>query len=225
MGINACLRLARDVVYWSGMSSEVQQYVETCGTCATFSDKQPNESTVITDIPNRPWSKVGVDLFSWGGEEFLVTVCYFSNFIEVDELKTTSSSEVIKKLKAHFARNGSPETCVTDNAPQFTSSEFKNFQDDWSFQHETISPGNSQANGAAEVAVKIVKRIFRKCSASKDDIYKALLQLRNTPTEGMNTCPAQRLFGRRTRSMLPMTEAKLQPGHADFRMEHQLKEA
>ena len=38
MGMNACLRLARDVVYWPGMSSEVRQYVETCGTCATFSD-------------------------------------------------------------------------------------------------------------------------------------------------------------------------------------------
>lgn len=35
LGINACLRLARDVMYWPGMSSEVRQHIETCGTCAT----------------------------------------------------------------------------------------------------------------------------------------------------------------------------------------------
>ena len=224
LGINTCLRLARDVMYWPGMSSEVRQHVETCGTCATFSDKQPKESVVITDIPKWPWRKVGVDLFSWGGDDFLITVCYHSNFIEVDELRTASSTEVIKKLKAHFARNGSPEILVSDNGTQFTSAEFKSFQEEWSFQHESISPGNSQANGAAEVAVKTVKRIFRKCSVSGDDPYKALLHFRNTPTEGTNTCPAQRLLGRRTRSMLPTTEARLQPGYVDPVKEQQRKE-
>ena len=220
LGINACLRLARDVMYWPGMSSEVRQHIETCGTCATFGDKQPTESIVITDIPKWPWRKVGVDLFSWGGEDFLITVCHYSNFIEIDELRTASSGEVIKKLKAHFARNGSPETVVTDNGTQFTSADFKSFQEQWSFLHETISPGNSQANGAAEAAVKTIKRIFRNCSVS----YKALLHLHNTPTEGMNTSPAQRLLGRRTRSMLPITEARLHPGYADPSKEQQMKE-
>jgi len=41
LGINSCLRRARDVVVWPGVSSEVRQYAECCTVCATFSDKQP----------------------------------------------------------------------------------------------------------------------------------------------------------------------------------------
>ena len=37
----------------------------------------------------------------------------------------------------------------------------------------------------------------------------ALLNLRNVPTEGLNTSPAQRSQGRRTNSMLPTSDAKL----------------
>lgn len=224
MGINSCLRLAKDVMYWPRMTSEIRQYVETCGTCATFCDSQPRETMVVTDIPKKPWEKLAADLFSWGGDDYLVTYDYHSNFIEFDELKNTSSFEVIKRLKGHFARNGSPITLVSDNGPQFHSAEFKQFADEWNFNHNTISPGNSQANGAAEAAVKIVKRILRKSKASGEDPHKGMLNYYNTPTEGMSTCPAQRLFGRRTRSVLPVTESKLQPSGATGEAEQVLKE-
>ena len=39
----------------------------------------------------------------------------------------------------------------------------------------------------------------------------ALLNLRNVHTEGLNTSPAQRSQGRRTKSMLPTSDAKLKP--------------
>lgn len=224
LGINSSLRLAKDVMYWPGMSAEIRQFIETCGTCAAYGDKQPTETPVMVPIPKRAWQTVATDLFSWAGEEYLVTYDYHSNFIEVDELRNTTSGEVIKRLKAHFARHGSPETVISDNGTQFSSSEFKAFAEEWGFTHETISPGNSQANGAAEAAVKTVKRMLRKSAATGDDIYKALLHSRNTPTEGMETCPAQRLLGRRTRSMLPTTENKLKVRDIDAEKEQERKE-
>lgn len=209
LGINSCTRLANDVMYWPGMTAEIRQYIETCGTCATYGEAQPRESEVIAEIPKKPWEKLAADLFSWGGKDYLVIYDYFSNFIEYDELRNTSAAEVIDKMKRHFARNGSPVSLVSDNGPQFHSVEFKQFSTDWAFNHNTISPGNSQANGAAEAAVKVVKRILRKSKASGDDVYKGLLNYYNTPTEGMSTSPAQRLLGRRTRSVLPISEGKL----------------
>ena len=192
------------------MSSDIRQYIETCGSCATYSTKQRHESPIITTIPPRPWQKLAADLCSWGGKTHLVVYCYHSNFFEVDELTSQTTGEVIAKLKVHFARYGVPETLVTDNGPQFSSAEFQSFKTSWNFQHETSSPGHPQANGAAEAAVKIVKRIFRKCKASGQDPYKALLLQRNTPTEGMNTSPSQRIFGRRTRTMLPTSNKNLE---------------
>ena len=45
--------------------------------------------------------------------------------------------------------------------------------------------------------------ILRKQQRSGEYTYIALLNIRNTTTEGLNTSPAQRLFGRRTKSMMP----------------------
>ena len=38
-----------------------------------------------------------------------------------------------------------------------------------------------------------------------------LLDWRNTPTEGMKSSPAQRMFGRRTRTLLPTSKKLLKP--------------
>ncbi|KAI0214959.1 hypothetical protein LSAT2_033025, partial [Lamellibrachia satsuma] len=77
---------------------------------------------------------------------------------------------------------------------------------------ETGSLRTNQANGTAEAAVKIAKRLLRKCKVAGEDPYLGLLSVRNTPSEGMMTCPAQHLFGRRTNTLLPVTANKLTPG-------------
>lgn len=209
LGINSCLRRARDLVYWPGMSKDIRQYIEACSICASHSDKQPSEPLHMHETPTRPWERVGCDIFTIRSRNYLVTVDYCSNFFEVDFLPETDSSTVITKLKHHFARHGIPDVVKTDNGPQFISNAFKNFSTQWSFKHETSSPGNSKSNGAAESAVKIAKRIMIKCNAAHEDPYLGLLNYRNTPTEGMTTSPAQRLMGRRTKATLPMTTPKL----------------
>ena len=54
MGINSCLRRARELVFWPGMSSEIRQYIESCDTCATHSDKQAAEPLFMHEVPGRP---------------------------------------------------------------------------------------------------------------------------------------------------------------------------
>ena len=66
--------------------------------------------------------------------------------------------------------------CLTDNGPQFISTEYERFAKDWNFKHITSSPYHSQGNGRAEAAVKAVKNILRNCQ----DPQLALLHLRNT---------------------------------------------
>ena len=77
--------------------------------------------------------------------------------------------------------------------------------------HLTSSPHHSQSNGKAESAVKEAKKILRKCRASGSDAFLALLDHRNTPPAGVQISPAQRLFNRRTRSLLPVTANLLTP--------------
>ena len=56
------------------------------------------------------------------GRNYLVTVDYYSIFLEVDYLSTTTTKQVITKLKGHFAIYGIPRLqMVTDSGPQFLS--------------------------------------------------------------------------------------------------------
>ena len=126
------------------------------------------------DVPDRPWAKVSTDLFSIGEDQYLVTVCYTSNFWEVDLLDNTEARTVIKKLKSHFARYGIPDQVISDNGPQFSCSAFATFAKDWDFEHLTSSPGHSQSNGQAESAVKTAKKLIKKARKSQSDIYLAL---------------------------------------------------
>ena len=86
-----------------------------------------------------------------------------------------------------------PDIVVSDNSPQFASAEFSVFAKTWMFTHSTSSPYHPQCNGKAENALKTVKRIFAKCLESGQSEFLALLDWRNTPTEGIGTSPAQRL--------------------------------
>ena len=61
-------------------------------------------------------AKVAVHLFHLNGQQYLLIVDYFSGFWEVEPLQSTLSSDVIKKMKMHFARYGIPDVVVSDNA-------------------------------------------------------------------------------------------------------------
>lgn len=210
-GINSCLRRARELVYWPGMSSELRQMIENCHTCLSYSDKPSQEPLKWHELPERPWEKVGVDIFELKSRHYLVTVDYFSQFIEVDYLKDTTSTTVITKLKHHFARYGIPESIVTGYDAQLQSQLFKTFCDDWEIVHRNTSPYNKQSNGQVEAAVKVVKRIMKKGLFSNEDPYLGLLNYRNTPLESAGKSPAQLLMGRRTRTMMPTNKNLYRP--------------
>ena len=119
------MRRARDTVFWPAMSHEISQVAENCETCQLHKPWNQKEILRQHEEGETPWSKIGVDLFEIKGRNYLVTVDYYSNFLEVDYLSTTTTKQVITKLKGHFARYGIPLQMVTDSGPQFLSQEFR----------------------------------------------------------------------------------------------------
>lgn len=137
--------------------------------------------------------------------------------LELERLRSTTSTAVIRKLKAIFARHGVPEKIISDNGPQYSSHDFKDFAVQWDFAHMTSSPHYPQSNGLAEKTVQTAKTILSKAHAEKKDPYLSLLEHRNTPVDGFKS-PSQLLMSRRLRSILPTSGKQLQPQAADQKL-------
>ncbi len=79
-GSEACKRRAREVLFWPKMSQDIEAEVKTCEICNAHKNHQQMEPLHPHTVPQRPWSKVGADLFELDGRNYLLLVDYYSGF-------------------------------------------------------------------------------------------------------------------------------------------------
>ena len=125
-GIQRCKLRVASSVWWPGVSSAVEQFVQSCPVCQKLTIP-PKEPLISPTLPHYPWERIAADLFELKGANYLLVADYYSRFVEVQKLTTITSSNIITQLKAIFARYGIPAAMVTDNGPQFDSYEIKEF--------------------------------------------------------------------------------------------------
>ena len=163
-----------------------------------------------TPLPDLPWQKVGTDLFELNNKHYVVVVDFYSRYIELAELRNERAGDVIRSLKAIFARHGIPMLVFSGKGPCYSPATFDSFARTYGFEHRTSSPRYAQSNGTSERAVQTAKSLLKK----SDDICLALLSYRTTPlVNGFS--PAQLLMGRQLRSTVPTTTISLQPQTPD----------
>lgn len=81
------------------MNREVTEFISKCETCNTFQSAQQKEFLICHETPQHPWEKIGCDIFTFGNQDYLCTVDYFSDYFEIDELhKSKTGATVIGKL-------------------------------------------------------------------------------------------------------------------------------
>ena len=209
-GITKCRERANLSVWWPNISQDIKDMVSKCKHCIEKKPTQRKEPLLPSELPDRPFQKVGVDLCEYKKESYLVMEDYYSRYLEILYLPHTTSQTVIGKLKTCFARYGIPNMVVSDNAQQFKSREFQKFSEEWNFNHVTSSPRFPQSNGKAERAVKTAKEIL-----SQDDSLLAILAYRSTPLVELGISPAELAFGRKIRNTLPCLPHTLEPKQID----------
>ena len=209
-GIQKCRERANSSVWWPGLNKEIVNKVQQCAHCEIRRPSQRSEPLQPTPLPERPFQMVGTDICEVKGQQYLVLIDYFSRYIEIAHLPNVTSATVIARLKNIFAHHGIPETVVTDNGRQFTSSEFQTFAKQWNFTHCTSSPYYPTSNGEAERAVQTAKHILEQ-----EDPFLALLTYRATPTGPTRVSPAELAMGRQLRTTLPTLQTNLDPQQYD----------
>lgn len=136
------------------------------------------------------------------GNNYLI-IDYFSKYVEFSLLKSMTSEAVIQALKSTFTRYGIPFLLVSDNGPQYNTSKMKELALEWNFEHRTSSPIYAQSNGMVEKHIGTIKAMLKKAIYDRRDPYLALLEYRNTPITAEIGSPAELMFGRKIRGLLP----------------------
>ena len=103
-------------------------------------------------MPRKPWRDLALDLMGRlpTGESLLVTVDYFSRWIEVDVVRNTASSAIIRCLINYFTRHGIPETLRTDNGSNLVRHGLEEFLDQLGTKHKKTIPLWPRANEEVE---------------------------------------------------------------------------
>ena len=136
------------------------------------------------------------------GRNWLVLVDPFSKYPCIHPTGSISTQATIDLLEEDFAHFGYPHALVMDNAPSFTSGEFKAWCQSRGITHLTGAPYHPATNGTAERMVQSFKQSMRKSSLPpKRALQEFLMQYRRTPL-AFGLSPSELLNGRQIRTKI-----------------------
>ena len=194
------------------MNGMVERHCRKCLGCQAVTPVDTTPPVKTTPMPTKPWRDLAVDLMGPlpTGESLLVTVDYYSRWIEVDVVRNTASSVIIKCLEKHFTRHGIPETLRTDNGPNVVSHEVEEFLDELGIKHKRTIPLWPRANGQVERQNRSLLKAMRAAQAEgkpwQQELQKYLLAYRSTNHTTTGVSPAELLYGRNIRTKMPEFE-------------------
>ena len=194
---------SRESLFWPGISNEIPQTVDNCGICQATSTAQSKLFSVPIEIPPHAWHTLGTDLFYWKHFDFLVLGHYFSKFLIVRKLPSSTSSTVCKEIFNIFTEFGKPYIIRSDNGPCYVIKEFKELMKLFQVQHVTSSPHFPQSNGFVEAMVKIVKKLMDRFTLQEKPWNFGLMEYRCTPIMGNIPPSLDLLTGQKPRTSLP----------------------
>lgn len=137
----------------------------------------------------------------------------YSKWPEIFQMNSITTSATIDVMKKIFAQFGNPQTLVTGNGTQFTSSSLKDFCKSSGITHVFSPPFHPQSNRQAE---------------QLDALQTFLMAYRSTPCpSGPNhRTPAENFFGRQMRTTLDLLRPSKEShtGTRAVRMEKQFNQ-
>ena len=199
---------AQGAVFWPGISSDIEATRNACHECWRMTPSQPPMPPVPPCVPARPFQAIAADYCVARGTSYLVIVDRFSGWPHIVASRSGAAG-FGRALVNYFASYGVPEELSSDGGPEFTAKETAALLRRWGVHHRVSSAYHPRSNGRAEVAVKSMKRLLTSHTTADGDlateaVAAGLLTYRNTPDAETGLSPAQIVFGRNLRDLLPV---------------------
>ena len=120
--------VARSYFWYPGLDKDIEDCARSCVSCQAVKNAPPAASLHPWLWPAQPWQRIHVDFAGpFMGKTYLLVVDAHSKWPEIIEMSSTTTYKTIAELCKMFAAYGLPTQLVSDNDPQFTADEFKNF--------------------------------------------------------------------------------------------------
>ena len=213
-GVQAMLSRATQTVYWPNFRQDIVEIRNNCETCNKYAPSNPPTQPIPdADLPQYPFQVICADFMDWSGHTYLVIVDKYSNWLSVFKLPKDDTCNLIQCLRDYFAVFGVAEVLCSDGATVFTSQEMDSFCRTWGIKQRISSAYHPTGNKRAEVGVKSAKRLIRdnvgqSGTLKTNQFTQALLNHRNTPDPLSKVSPAQIVFGREIRDIIPRISYK-----------------
>ena len=219
MGMTRMKGVARSFLWWPGLDQDIESCVRECAVCMATRNTPPVVPLETWSWPLRPWQRIHLDYAEKDGNYFLVLIDSHTKWIEVFKMHLTTSTKTIDILRDLFAAHGLPEEVVSDNGPQFTSHEFREFLRLNGIKQTLVPPYHPASNGAAERSVGLLKQALLKDVLEakyggvrislRHRLANFLLRYRNTPHSVTGRTPSELFLKRQVRTRFSMLRPDL----------------
>lgn len=206
---------AETSVFWPGITGDIQKIRDSCASCNRMAPSQPQAPPAEINHPAYPFQMICADFLSFKGRHYLVIVDRYSHW-PIIEKSTEGSKGLIDCLRRVFATFGVPDEIATDGGLEFVAEMTQRFLKVWGVHHRISSVAFPHSNCRAEIGVKNAKRILCDNTAPNgsldiDAFRIAMLNYRNTPAPDTGISPAQCVFGREIKDLVPVHRNKYKP--------------
>ena len=210
-------------VYWQGIRQDVNHYVQRCEACQKY--KYPNQLSnppLQMHLVREPWHTIGVDIMGpfpttqRQKQYLLVVVDYFTRWVELFPLRTTTSYDIARILVDEIiCRWGCPTNILSDNGPQFISELFTSICSSLGIRNKNTSNYHPQANMTERVNRNLKPMIAQYTQENPHSwdkhLSKLALSIRTSVNETTGDTPAFLNFGRDPK--LPLDLLLTAPNH------------
>ena len=208
VGQSGIQRRLRSHFFFHDMNAKVQQIVNKCIDCQSFSSKKTNEPIQCHPVPQHCWERVAVDLFGpMPSSHHVVVVQDLASRYPVAKLvSSTKATKVIPALQDIYDTIGNPEHQLSDNGPPFNSRAMQDFATMRGINLQKIPPLHPSANPVETFMKplgKTMKIAHHNKVQEKAALNKLLMNYRDTPHPATGIAPAAMLFRDSQQSQFP----------------------
>ena len=167
----------RELYWWPGLDSEVEELVRTCQNCSTADKTATPRRALMQPVPfpSEPWAKLGLDFIGpiTGGRPdqryVIVHIDYHCKRIEMRFCAHPTTEDGIMFLEKLASCQGYQDEVVSDCGSVLMSDRFACHLRSVGIKHVRASPYHPQASGQVECTNKVVKDALQTTSLERVD--------------------------------------------------------